>query len=90
MVHTPLHLNPGSRYRIRSLASRDATIETEGTFRGFVNIGTIDAFAMELPSENDGPGPIRIIPTHVVVAVDILEAAADDADVDEDVSMHYS
>lgn len=84
-----VHLTLGSRYRIRSLASREAIIETVGTFRGVVGLGSIDAIAMEV-AEGDMKGKLRVIPTHMVVAIDILEAAKKDEEPTDDVTMHYT
>jgi hypothetical protein len=84
-----VHLTLGSRYRIRSLASREAIIETVGTFRGVVGVGSIDAIAMEV-AEGDMKGKLRVIPTHMVVAIDILEAAKKDEEPTDDVTMHYT
>lgn len=85
--HVQLTLN--SKYKIRSLASREAVLETTGTFRGIVSIGTIDAIAMEL-SDGDMKGRMRVIPTHMVVAIDIVEAAKKEEESPEDADMHYT
>ena len=85
----PVTLTLGSRYHVRSLASREAVLETRGTFRGVVSIGTIDALAMEL-SEGEHKGKVRVIPSHMVLAIDILEAAKKEETPSEDASMHYT
>ena len=84
-----VQLTLGSTYRIRSLASREAILETVGTFRGVVGLGSIDAIAMEV-AEGDMKGKLRIIPTHMVVAVDILEAVKKEEEAKDDVTMHYT
>ncbi|MFA5863024.1 MAG: hypothetical protein WDA16_15135 [Candidatus Thermoplasmatota archaeon] len=78
-----------SKYKVRSLASREAVLETTGTFRGIVSIGTIDALAMEIDS-GELKGKIRVIPTHMVVAIDIVEAAKKEEDDVEGADMHYT
>ena len=88
--HEPqVQLTLGSKYRIRSLASREAILETVGTFRGVVGVGSIDAIAMEV-AEGDMKGKLRVIPTHMVVAIDILEAAKKEEEAKDDVTMHYT
>jgi len=84
-----VQLTLGSRYRIRSLASREAILETVGTFRGVVGVGSIDAIAMEV-ADGDMKGKLRVIPTHMVVAIDILEAAKKEEEAKDDVTMHYT
>jgi hypothetical protein len=82
-------LTLGSKYKIRSLASREAVLETSGTFRGVVSVGTIDGLAMEV-ADGDMKGKVRVIPTHMVLAIDILEAAKKEEEAVEDSDMHYT
>lgn len=84
-----VHLTLGSRYRIRSLASREAIVETVGTFRGVVGVGSIDAIAMEV-AEGEMKGKLRVIPTHMVVCIDILEAARKEEESGDETAMHYT
>lgn len=87
----PVHLTLGSTYHVRSLASREAVTETRGIFRGFVSVGSIDGIAMELDaSHGELKGKMRVIPSHVVVSIDILEAAKKDEDTKDELSMHYT
>jgi hypothetical protein len=87
----PVQLTLGSKYHVRSLASREAVLETRGTFRGFTSVGSIDGLAMELDaSHSDLKGKLRVIPSHMVLSIDILEAAKKDDEVKEDLSMHYT
>lgn len=85
----PPTLTLGSKYHVRSLASREAVLETRAIFRGVVSIGTIDALALEI-AEGDLKGTMRVIPSHVVLAIDILEAAKKEDELKEDASMHYT
>jgi hypothetical protein len=87
----PIHLTLGSRYHVRSLASREAVLETRGVFRGFVSVGSIDGLAMELDeTHKELKGKTRVIPSHMVLSIDILEAAKGEDDKPEDLSMHYT
>lgn len=84
-----VNLTLGSKYRVRSLLSREQTMETIGTFRGVVSVGSIDALAMEI-AEGELKGKLRVIPSHMVVAIDILEAAHKDEEPADELSMHYT
>ena len=65
----------GSHYRVKSLGSREAMIETSGIFRGLVSTGSVDGIAIELDAAHGkDKGLIRIIPGHMVLALDILKA----------------
>jgi len=69
-------LTPGSRYRIKSLESRDKPLMTSGKFIGYTAIGHDEGMAMELDSTHeDESGHIRVVPTHTIVCIDIIEAA---------------
>jgi hypothetical protein len=88
----PVTLTLGSKYHVRSLASREAVLETRGTFRGFTSVGSIDGLAIELDeTHNELKGKMRVIPGHVVLSIDIVEAAKKDEDkAIDDMSMHYT
>ncbi len=67
-------LTKGSRYRIESMETRERTKVTKGIFRGYATIGTDDALVIELDdSHQELKGKLRLIPLHVVLAVDVLE-----------------
>lgn len=86
-----VHLTLGSKYHVRSLASREAVLETKGTFRGFVSVGSIDGLAMELDETHAAlAGKVRVIPSHMVLSIDIVEAAKSDEEKPDDVTMHYT
>lgn len=87
----PVLLTLGSTYHVRSLASRESILETHGTFRGVVSVGTIDGLAMEL-GDSHGPmkGKIRVIPTHMVTSIDIVEAAQKEETAPEGHDLHYT
>ena len=71
-----IELTEGSEYKITSLGGRDNALETEGTFKGFMSIGVDEVgLLMELGKKHDKmAGKIRIIPLHVILAIDVLEA----------------
>lgn len=73
-------LTKGSRYRIESMETRDRAKITKGIFRGYASIGTDDAVVIELDdSHQEMKGKLRLIPLHVVLAVDVLEHVPGDA-----------
>ena len=68
-------LTKGSKYRIESLESREKTILTHGEFLGFTMMGNIDGIAMRLDaSHSELAGKVRIIPSHMIVSLDVVEA----------------
>lgn len=66
-------LTLGSKFRVVSLQDRDHSLETVGKFRGITTVGSIDAVALETDD-----GKIRVIPSHTVLSIDIVEAVKDD------------
>lgn len=69
-------LTKDSRYRIKSLESRDNPLITSGKFIGYTAIGHDEGMAMELDeTHEDKKGHIRVVPTHTIVCIDIIEAA---------------
>ena len=74
MAEDIVSLTKGSRYRIESMETRERTKVTKGIFRGYATIGTDDAIVIELDdSHQELKGKLRLIPLHVVLAVDVLE-----------------
>jgi hypothetical protein len=71
-------LTIGSKYRIRSLESREKPLVSQGTFKGYTAFGHNEAICLELDeSHGEGKGRIRVIPSHMVIAIDVLSAAED-------------
>ena len=69
-------LTRGSRYRITSMETRDKPLVTHGVFRGYAAIGPDDGVCMELDASHaELSGKIRIIPSHMIIAIDIVEQA---------------
>ena len=69
-------LTVGSRYSIKSLESRDKPLVSSGKFIGYTAIGHDEGMAMELnESHGNEAGRVRIIPTHTIISIDIIEAA---------------
>lgn len=73
----------GSTYRVTSMESRADTLETEGTFQGITSMGSVDALVLEVD------GDTRLVPTHMVVAIDVLEAVDGEDLTDDEDDVHY-
>lgn len=73
----PPSLTLGSKFRVLSLQSRDHSQETMGKFRGVTSVGSIDAIALETDD-----GKIRVIPSHMILSIDIVEAVKDEEKVE--------
>ncbi len=72
-------LTKGSKYKLISAETRDRPLETVGTFKGFTTVGPDEAFVMELDeSHGDLAGKTRIIPLHMVLAIDVIEVAEEE------------
>jgi len=68
-------LTPGSLYKIRSLESRDRPMETVGVFKGYAAIAHDTAIVIELDkSHGDDKGRLRLIPSHMIMSIDVLKA----------------
>jgi len=69
-------LSVGSKYRIKSLEARDKPLVTSGIFLGYTAIGHDEGMCIELDAlHEDKVGKVRVIPTHAIVSIDIIEAA---------------
>ena len=86
-----LELTEGSEYKITSLGGRDILFETEGVFKGFVSLYVDEVgLIMEMNKKHgDMAGKIRIIPIHVVLAIDVLEAKLNQKKLDDKEMSHY-
>jgi hypothetical protein len=86
-----VELTEGSVYRITSLGGRDKLLETEGVFKGFINIGVDETGLLVELNKNHGnmAGKIRIVPLHVILLIDILDAKANAKKDDSKETSHY-
>lgn len=81
---TDFKLTPGSTYRVTSVETREETFTTEGTFEGITSMGSVDALILDV-----GDGQRELIPTHVVLKLEVLEAVGPDELDDEESDVHY-
>ena len=86
-----MELTEGSTYKITSLGARDSVLETEGMFKGFISIGVDETgLLMELnKSHGKMAGKIRIIPLHVILLIDVLDAKENQTKDDYKGISHY-
>lgn len=75
MAGDDFQLTVGSKYLVKSVLTREQVQETEGVFKGISTIGTNDSILMEV-AKGPHQGKLRLIPTHMIVSLDVLEAAA--------------
>lgn len=69
-------LTVGSKYRVKSIESKDAPQITHGKFLGYTPIGPDDGFCIELDeSHKEMAGRIRVIPSHMIISIDIIRPA---------------
>ena len=90
----PSFLTKNSVYRVTSLGSKDEWLVSTGTFLGYTIIGEgVTAMNLRLDkSHKKLENNIRLIPTHMIMCIDIIEHAEDEEDIsgeDEDTSRSY-
>jgi hypothetical protein len=86
MEEKRIQLTVGSEYKITSMESRDKPLVTKGIFKGYTMIGEIDSLCMELgDSHKDSAGKIRVIPSHMIISIDIVSVAKEKEKNDESI-----
>ncbi|MGM0406052.1 MAG: hypothetical protein ACQEQM_07925 [Thermoplasmatota archaeon] len=67
-------LTEGSHYIVKSLATREESLETRGFFEGYVSLGRGHALRIKLDDTNDeNEGEVRIVPNHMITSIDIIK-----------------
>ncbi|MDG6219928.1 MAG: hypothetical protein QCI38_00580 [Candidatus Thermoplasmatota archaeon] len=87
-----VHLVEGSRYHLKSIATRDETLETEGIFLGYTSIGSDEGICIKMgKSHGDLADKVRVIPTHMLLAIDLIEQKEDEEEKGqiEEKTAHY-
>ena len=83
-------LVPGSRYIVTSLGNRDRVMVTKGTFRGYTVVGNVDGLCIELDkSHKELKGKIRVIHSHMILSIDIIDAVLPKPQAPEENVGHY-
>ena len=86
-----LELTNGSKYNIFSLGGKENILESEGYFEGYMNIGLDEIGLLLKLSEKHGDieNKIRIIPLHVILAIDIIDSKPNNDNNGEKEMPHY-
>jgi len=86
-----MELTEDSTYKITSVGARDSVLETEGKFKGFISIGVDETGLLMELSKNHGKmaGKIRIVPLHVILLIDVLDAKENQTKDDYKGISHY-
>lgn len=86
-----VELTEGSVYKITSLGGREQLLETEGIFKGFISIGVDETGVLMELNKNHGEmaGKIRIVPLHVILLIDVLDAKENNKKEDYKGMSHY-
>jgi hypothetical protein len=83
-------LTEGSQYRIKSLEARDKPMETIGVFKGYAAIAHDTAIVMELENPlGEGKAMVRLIPSHMIISIDVLKAEKEKKAKDQDSDSVY-
>lgn len=83
-------LTVGSKYIIRSLESKDKPLLTMGVFKGYTAIGGDDAVCIELDEMHEKlAGKIRVIPCHMIMAIDVMSAVEPDEKKEEEPQRYF-
>ena len=78
-------LTEGSSYLITSLGSRDEPIISTGEFTGFAVVGAAEAVCIKLDkSHKKLAGKTRMIPSHMILTLDVISEAKKKEKTDED------
>jgi hypothetical protein len=81
-----IRLIEGSEYEVQSLGSRENPLVTKGIFRGYTMVGIhAEALCIELGSSHKKfEGKIRVLPSHMILAIDIIKEGEEEEDEEED------
>ncbi len=77
-------LTIGSHYLIRSINTKEKPLETKGKYIGLAVVGQDVGFVMEMEDEN-----IRVIPSHMILSIDILDTAEEKEEMEEEKAGYY-
>ena len=86
-----MEVTVGSEYKIMSLGGKENILESEGIFEGYATVGMDEIGLLMRLNEKHGDmtGKIRIVPLHVILAIDVLDAKPDNDSEDDKEMSHY-
>lgn len=84
-------LTPGSLYRVKSLESREKPLETIGVFKGYAAVAHDTAVVMEveLSTGESKERFMRLIPSHMIISIDVLKAEKEEEQKEKDSNAVY-
>ena len=84
-------LTPGSLYRVKSLESREKPLETIGVFKGYAAVAHDTAVVMEveLSTGESKETFMRLIPSHMIISIDVLKAEKEEEQKEKDGNAVY-
>jgi len=83
-------LTVGSKYKVKSLGTKEMPIESTGTFAGYTMVGNIDALVLRLDTkEKGGSTGLRIIPSHMILAIDVISVKKGSQEKDDSTSTDF-
>ena len=84
-------LTPGSLYRVKSLESREKPLETIGVFKGYAAVAHDTAVVMEveLSTGESKERFMRLIPSHMIISIDVLKAEKEEEQKEKDGNAVY-
>ncbi len=83
-------LTPGSKCIIYLATSHEEIAKTHGTFQGFVPVGEESSLCIVLDeTHGELAGKTRLIPTNMIAAIDIIEAAEIEENEEHYEDTHY-
>jgi hypothetical protein len=78
-------LKVGSTYQIKSIGSKDEPLISTGKLKGYSILGSMEAICIELDkSHKKLSGKIRMIPSHMILSLDVLKEVKEKKKTDED------
>ena len=86
-----IHLTVESKYKVTSAGTRDENLVTTGVFKGYVSVGSGDGLAIEMDKgHGEMKGKLLVIPSHMILSIDILEAKVEVEEKHEETDIHYT
>ncbi len=83
-------LVPGSKCVVYLATSNDEIVKCSGKFDGFVPVGEDSSMCIILDeSHGELAGKVRLIPTNMIAAIDIIEMAKEEEDEKKYEDNHY-
>jgi hypothetical protein len=86
----PIQLREGTICKIISLGKKTAPVVTQGTFKGYTIVGDCEGICIELDASHKNlKGKLRVIPTMMILSIDILSESSTLHDEEEETTARY-